>query len=164
MKATVTARRLREKRRSSQKRTALRLLGLTSQGTPRRLKIWNLGNKSQAEKKLIRQRITRHTNRAAGLRYDGQPRRNDRWTELAGLTGRERMMKRSVIGQRRRRAEKRQTPLDRAWREFRAGLMVPSNFEQDPICPDCGGEGMVEYLDAGPSAWARTAQAKRITW
>ena len=25
--------------------------------------------------------------------------------------------------------------------------------ENEPICPSCGGEGMVEYLDAGPSVW-----------
>ena len=25
--------------------------------------------------------------------------------------------------------------------------------ETEPTCPSCGGEGMVEYLDAGPSAW-----------
>ena len=25
--------------------------------------------------------------------------------------------------------------------------------EDEPSCPDCGGEGMVEYNDAGPSVW-----------
>lgn len=128
---TPAWRRLREKRRSANKRWALRLRGLTSKGTPRRLKVWNLGRKTEAEKKLIRQRITRRDNLAAGLRFDGKPRQNYRWPELDGLTGRERMIKRIVIWQRRRRAEKKQTALDRAWRELRAGMTVPAilNFE-----------------------------------
>ena len=26
-------------------------------------------------------------------------------------------------------------------------------FEEEPRCPDCGGDGLVEYNDAGPSVW-----------
>lgn len=25
--------------------------------------------------------------------------------------------------------------------------------EGEPACPSCGGDGMMEYIDAGPSAW-----------
>jgi len=24
---------------------------------------------------------------------------------------------------------------------------------EEPVCPSCGGEGMMEYIEAGPSAW-----------
>jgi hypothetical protein len=27
------------------------------------------------------------------------------------------------------------------------------DYEDEPSCPSCGGEGMMEYDDAGPSAW-----------
>ena len=30
---------------------------------------------------------------------------------------------------------------------------VDVDGDNEPSCPSCGGEGMVEYLDAGPSAW-----------
>ena len=85
---------MREKRRAAAKRFDLRLQGLTRRGTPRKLKIWPkhlfMGCKTQGEKRTIRMRVTGLANIAAGLRWNGQPRKNKRWTALGAFTGRER--------------------------------------------------------------------------
>ena len=111
------------------KRLRLRLEGLTFMGTPRRLKLWPLhlfiGHSDPAGKKLIRQRTTRQANLAAGLRYDGKPRQRKRWSELDGLSPRERVNRRQAIMRRQKRQENGFTPIERAWREFRSTIVIP---------------------------------------
>lgn len=130
---TPYARRMREKRRAAAKRLDLRMQGLTRRGTPRKLEVWPKhlfhGCKSQADKHAVRMRVRGQANLAAGLRYDGKPRKYKRWSELDGLPSRERQMRRQVAINRERRARLRITPLDLAWREFRWKIVTANERE-----------------------------------
>lgn len=118
----------RQRQIERQRRFDLRLRGLTSRGTPRKLEIWPKhlfhGCTSDADRKLIRQQITRARNLAAGGRYDGKPRKNKRWPQLSHIPEHKRNIIRTVINQRTRRSRIQPTPLDRAWHNFRDSLSL----------------------------------------
>jgi hypothetical protein len=110
------------------RRLRLRLAGLTCRGTPRRLRIWPkhlFSNcRTEAEKKIVRQRIYRQERMQRGLTHDGHPRRNYTWPELDGLAPHDRMNERIRRWRRNRDRQLKLTPLGIAWRKLRSTISV----------------------------------------
>ncbi len=83
-----------------EERLRLRMMGLTRRGTPITRRIFPkhvfCGCRTTGERQVVRQRIRRQESIAAGLTWDGQPRKN----------------RRKIIT----------TSWDRAWQTFRAAM------------------------------------------
>lgn len=90
--------------------------GLTARGTVRKRKTWTeLGVLRGQQRKLERERRERQAFIASGLNWRGRPRTNRRHAELQPFHGRERRRRLLRILYH----EKKRSPLEIRWREFR---------------------------------------------